>query len=174
MGLTIRAGGAARTRVLGLGLGLTALPGCGRSPAPAGDSVVAASRPASGSAVEHPACPKTGHWTPCQVKSRLDAAGVAPRADSAAPELPALGVAPTVYLVGKAPLAVYRYPDSTARARGARMLDTAKFIAPSAALTMRGEATAIQNDNLLALLFSRNDLQRERVSDAFLAGAPQP
>jgi hypothetical protein len=39
---------------------------------------------------------------------------------------------------------------------------------------MRGETTAIQNDNLLALLFSRSEQQRERVSDAFMAGPPQP
>ena len=37
---------------------------------------------------------------------------------------------------------------------------------------MRGETTAIQNDNLLALLFSRNEQQRERVSDALTAGPP--
>jgi hypothetical protein len=69
---------------------------------------------------------------------------------------------------------VYLFTDTLARARAARSLDSTKFIAPSAALSMRGEATAIQNDNLLALLFSRNDLQRERVSDALMAGAPQP
>ena len=39
---------------------------------------------------------------------------------------------------------------------------------------MQGEATAIENDNLLALLFSRNEQQRERVADALTAGPPQP
>jgi len=77
-------------------------------------------------------------------------------------------------MVGRSSLAVYLFTDTVARARAARSLDSTKFIAPSAALSMRGEATAIQNDNLLALLFSRNDLQRERVSDALMAGAPQP
>jgi hypothetical protein len=32
----------------------------------------------------------------------------------------------------------------------------------------------IENDNLLALLFGKNEHQRERVSDALTAGPPQP
>jgi hypothetical protein len=32
----------------------------------------------------------------------------------------------------------------------------------------------IENDNLLALLFSKNEQQIERVSDALTAGPPQP
>jgi hypothetical protein len=48
------------------------------------------------------------------------------------------------------------------------------FVAADRPLTMLSKATVIQNDNLLALLFSKNDQQRERVSDALMAGAPQP
>ena len=162
---------ALRGRAL-LGCASIAL-GCGKGSAPAPESA-ASHAPAAPLGAAAPSCPKTGHWTPCQVKSRLEAAGVAPRPDSGTLELPALGPTPVRYLVGKAALAVYLYPDSTTRARAGRSLDSTKFIAPSADLTMRGEATAIQNDNLLALLFSRIDQQRERVSDAFLAGAPQP
>ena len=81
---------------------------------------------------------------------------------------------PIIYQVGSAGLAVYLFPDTGARARAVRSLDTARFIAPARALSMRGEATAIQSDNLLALLFSRNEQQRERVSDALTAGPPQP
>ena len=39
---------------------------------------------------------------------------------------------------------------------------------------MLSRATVIQNDNLLALLYSKNEQQRERVSDALMAGPPQP
>jgi len=108
------------------------------------------------------------------VKLRLEASGLAPQLDTSQTDLPELGVPPTRYMVGRSSLAVYLFADTTARARAARSLDSTKFIAPTAALSMRGEATAVQNDNLLALLFSRNDLQRERVSDTFVAGAPQP
>ena len=126
-----------------------------------------------GAVPQKPACPRTGHWSDCQLFTRLEQAGVAPRREGTAPDLPPLGATPRIYTVGNAALAVYLFADSSARAHAARSLDTLHFIAPSASLTMRGEATAIGNDNLLALLFSKNDQQRERVSDAILAGAPR-
>ena len=141
------------------------------APADAGARAAAA---AVSSRAGTPACPKTGQWTECQVFARLGQAGVAPRRGGTLAELPPVGATPALYTIGTTGLAVYLYPDSLARARAARTLDPLHFIAPSASLTMRGEATAIQNGNLLALLFSRIDQQRERVSDAFMAGAPQP
>ena len=150
--------------------------GCGgHDAAPAGSAGGSAAAPSSApaGAAAKPACPRTGHWSECQVFARLEQAGVAPRREGTLPDLPSLGPRPTVYMIGKVGVAVYLFPDTVARARAARSLDTLHFIAPSADLSMRGEATAIQNDNLLALLYSRNDTQRERVSDAFMAGAPQ-
>ena len=129
-----------------------------------------ATTPAAASA-SRDSCPSTGHWIPCQVKRRLDQAGLAPR-DSSLNEWPSLGPTPSVYVVGTSGLAVYLFPDSLARRRAAASLDTTEFVSPSASLTMRNEATAIQNDNLLALLYSRREQQRERVSDALRAGAP--
>ena len=97
--------------------------------------------------------------------------GLAPR-DSTIADTVRLGPTPIVYVAGGSAIAVYLFPDSVARRRAAATLDTAKFIAPDAPLTMRREATAIQNDNLLAILYSQRDQQRERVSDALMAGAP--
>lgn len=151
--------------------------GCARDRPPTPDSAVASMGATGTSAVSaKPACPKTGHWSPCQVRTRLDQAGVAPRTADAGTlaDLPTLGATPLLYHVGSAGLAIYLFPDSGARARAGRSLDTARFIAPARPLSMRGEATAIQSDNLLALLFSRNEQQRERVSDALTAGPPQP
>jgi hypothetical protein len=149
--------------------------GCGKGEAPAPASAAAsASAGAAVAGTGKPLCPRTGHWTECLAFARLEQAGVAPRRDSVLDGLPKLGVPPHIYLIGRNGVAVYLFADTLARARAARGLDTLHFIAPSAALTMRGETTVIQNDNLLALLFSRIDQQRERVSDAFMAGAPQP
>ena len=147
--------------------------GGGRSDAPSG---AAAARQASQTAVRPggPACPKTGQWAECHVFARLEQAGVAPRRGGTVADLPNLGIAPVLYSIGTSGLAVYFFADTSARTRAARALDTLHFVAPAASLTMRGEATAIQNGNLLGLLFSRNDQQRERVSDALMAGAPQP
>jgi hypothetical protein len=156
---------------------LAASPACDRDAVPAHDSTVAV---ASGAAIARvatagakPDCPRTGHWSPCQVKIRLEQAGAAPRPGTRA-SLPKLGVAPTVYLVGNAELALYLFPDPASRARAARALDSTQFVSPATALSMRGEATAIQSDNLLALLFTRREQQRERVSDALSAGPPMP
>jgi len=151
--------------------------GCVRDRAATPDSAVStAAVTATTPGAAKPVCPKTGHWIPCQVRTRLDQAGVAPRtADAGAlSDLPALGATPIVYQVGSAGLAIYLFPDTAARARATHSLDTARFIGPARPLSMRGEATAIQSDNLLALLFSRNEQQRERVSDALTAGPPQP
>lgn len=150
---------------------------CGRDHAATSDSqTLAAATDAASSAapgVVGADCPRTGHWTPCQVKLRLSQSGLAPR-DSVLEDLPSLGPPPKVYVLGTNGLAVYLFPDSTTRHRAAATLDSTKFIAASSSLTMRHEATAVQNDNLLAILFSQREQQRERVSDALRAGAPQP
>ncbi len=121
-----------------------------------------------------PICPGTGHWTSCAVLKRLESAGVAPQAAASLPDLPPLGPPPMQDTVGRSGLAIYLFADSAARATAGRTLDTLHFVSAARALTMRGETTAIQSDNLLALLFSRNEQQRERVSDALTAGPPQP
>jgi hypothetical protein len=146
----------------------------GMADAPASTGAAPAVVAAGGGGPAKPLCPRTGHWTECIVFARLEQAGVAPRREGTIADLPALGPTPAVYSIGKNAIAVYLFADAGARERAARSLDTLHFIAPSAGLTMRNEATAIQNDNLLALLYSQIDQQRERVSDAFLAGAPQP
>jgi hypothetical protein len=150
---------------------------CGRERAPVPDSAIDAmseQRASAASGAIKPACPGTGHWSPCAVLKRLEAAGVAPQRTESLADLPDLGPTPTLFTVGRSGLAVYLFADSTARARAARTLDTTRYLSADRELTMRNETTAIQSDNLLALLFSRSEQQRERVSDAFMAGPPQP
>ena len=164
-----------RTRLVFACLATAAAAACGggRSDASAGAAARSPSAAVAGKGGT-PACPKTGQWTECQVFARLEQAGVAPRRGGTLAGLPKVGGTPTQYTIGKSGLAVYLFADTAARGRAARTLDTLHFVAPSGSLTTRGEATAIQNGNLLGLLFSRNDQQRERVSDALMAGAPQP
>ena len=118
-------------------------------------------------------CPKTGHWSECQVRERLIRSGVATK-DTTRAALPALGPAPLVYRLSRGALAVYLFADSGARARAAGTLDTVTYVPASVGPTMLSRAMVIENDNLLGLLFSKNDQQIERVSDALTAGAPQP
>jgi hypothetical protein len=167
----------ARARVAALGA-LVALAACSRERSPARDATggqAAAQGAAAAGGGRKPACPGTGHWSDCAVLKRLEAAGVAPQIADQLPDLPSsLGARPALFKVGKSGLAVYLFADSMARARAARSLDTLHYVSAAKELTMRGETTTIQNDNLLALLFSRSDQQRERVSDALTAGPPQP
>jgi hypothetical protein len=148
----------------------------GDSAAGAGQAPRSAVAPATASpapGTPRPACARTGHWIPCQVRERLERSGLVLR-DTTIEGLPATGVTPTVWRLGRGAVAVYLFPDSLARARAAARLDTVKYVPPSQPLTMYSEGTRIENDNLLALLFSKNDQQRERVSDALTAGPPQP
>ena len=140
------------------------------------DASGAAQAVGSGAAMQQPskpACPKTGHWIDCQVRERLIRSGLAPH-DTTRAALPSLGPAPLVYRLGKGGLAVYLFADSAARARAAATLDTVKYVRAERGPTVLSQATTIENDNLLGLLFSKNDQQIERVSDALTAGPPQP
>lgn len=88
--------------------------------------------------------------------------------------LPELEVKPATLMIGSANAAMYFFADTIARRRAAASLDTLKFIPQTKPLGIRQEATVIQSDNAMLLLFSRNEHQRERVSDAITAGPPQP
>ena len=76
-------------------------------------------------------------------------------------------------MLGTAELDFFVYPDAAARERDESRLDKKNFIEAADEPTLRGEPTLIRNVNLLAVLRSRNDHQRERVSDALSAGPPQ-
>jgi hypothetical protein len=121
-------------------------------------------------------CPATGEWAKCSVLYSLERAGVAPRLDSTAKvKEDALHGESFVVDVGRiAKLEVFLYADSAARIADARALDRTQFVNGTAPQTIRRERTLIENGNLVALLTSINERQRERVSDALSAGAPQP
>jgi len=149
---------------------------CGRKHAPAADT----SRPAAQGAASAPqatsgTCQRTGHWGDCQLRARLGESGLAPRSTSdKVGDLPTLPVKPTTLMIGNAGLAFYLFPDTLSRRKAAATLDTAKFIPQTRPVSMKVETTLIENDNVLVLLFSRNEHQRERVADAVTAGPPQP
>ena len=173
-------GAVARALVLSLAATACAKSGpatdSARSTAAAAGASPAAQAAAPGATAQEPrkaACPKTGHWIDCQVRERLIRSGLAPH-DTSREALPSLGPAPLVLRLGKGGLAVYLFADSTARARAATTLDTVRYVRAERGPTVLSQATVIENDNLLGLLFSKNEQQIERVSDALTAGPPQP
>lgn len=86
---------------------------------------------------------------------------------------PPLSPRGTQILVGNAILQLYVYPDIRSREREQGKLDKAKYVSFDTP-TMQSQPTLVYNANLIAILFSRNDHLRERVSDAITAGPPQP
>jgi hypothetical protein len=162
-----------------LAVALAAAGACGTkdNPRVGSDSLAAATPPALGAAASTAKgpCPANGQWSECAVFDRLDHAGLAPRRDSSAAtvELPPLTQRGTRLLIGSAELEVFIYADPGSRERDEGRLDKTKYIEATAEPTLRGEPTLIRNTNLLAVLRSRNDHQRERVSDALSAGPPQ-
>lgn len=151
------------------------LAGCKEAKPPVADTAATAATSAAVAPGGAPTCARTGHWTDCQIRIRLEQSGLAPqKTDKPVGDLPKIDGTPILVTIGNAGLAAYLYADTMARHRAAASLDTLKFIPQSKPVGMRGEATVIQNDNLLALLYSKNDHQRERVSDAITAGPSQP
>lgn len=105
---------------------------------------------------------------------RLERAGLVPRVDSAAATEPPLTRPGTLVRVGASELEVYIYPDARSREREQARLDRAKYLDYASPVSMRPQPTLIVSANLIAILHSRNDHQRERVGDAISAGAPLP
>jgi hypothetical protein len=120
-----------------------------------------------------PACPATGAWQLCSVIERLDRAGLAPRPEPGRVLEAPLARPGIAILVGRSELRIFLYADRAARERDQAKLDPTKYAAASEALSMNAEPTLIASENLLAILRSRSDHQRERVSDALTAGPPQ-
>ena len=104
----------------------------------------------------------------------LEHAGLAPRRDSTAAHESAIAQAGMLLHVGSATLEVFLFADEKGRKAAEVTLDTTKYVAYNAAQTVQGERSLIRAQNLLAILDSRRDAQRERVGDALTAGAPQP
>lgn len=153
-----------------------------RGDAPRQDSArIASSTPASvaaaqpGDSAAKPACPGTGAWARCSIIERLDRAGLAPRVDSsAAPTEPPLTATGQLVRLGNAELELYLYADEGARKRDIRKVDTMRYLPYTDPVSVQQLPTLIQSVNLVAILHSRNDHQRERVGDAITAGPPQP
>lgn len=146
---------------------------------PRGGGATSAASPVSasetGPAAHRPACPPTGLWAHCSVFERLDRAGLAPRVDSSAPVTEAaLTPQGRRILIGRSEMEVYLYPDAAARERDQGGLDTSKYVEYPSPVPMKPVPTLIRSANLIVILHSRNDHQRERVSDLLTAGPPQP
>jgi hypothetical protein len=132
------------------------------------------SAPSAASAANpKPTCPATGAWQICSVIERLDRAGLAPRRQTGEVREAPLSTPGVGILLGRSELRLFVYADRAARERDQAKLDVSKYITANEPVSMQAEPTLIASENLLAILRSRSDHQRERVSDALTAGPPQ-
>ena len=109
----------------------------------------------------------------CSVIERLERAGLAPQRAEGVVREPPLSSPGVAIALGRAELRVFVYTDRTARERNRSRLVARRYVSPSEPLSMQAEPTLIVSENLLAILRSRSDHQREHVSDALTAGPPQ-
>lgn len=150
--------------------------GCGRGKPGRNDSAAATvASVATRAGATTPMCQRTGHWSECTVRIKLDQAGLAPQISAEhVGDLPKLPVQPITLTIGNAGLAYYLFADASSRHAAAAALDTSRFIPQTRPISMKSETTLIENDNVLVLLYSKNEHQRERVADVITAGPPQP
>lgn len=133
-----------------------------------------AERPAPGPANGASTCPATGLWAECNALYRLTRAGYTLHRDSAAVHDQPLGQPGLMLRIGTSELELFIYPSTAAREADQAKLDKSQFVSAGDQQSIRRERTLIANFNLLALLNSINDDMRQRVSDALMAGPPQP
>lgn len=120
-----------------------------------------------------PKCPATGQWSQCAIIERLDRAGLAPRLDSSAVAThPPLAPTGFVVRMSRGDAEVYLYDDEGGRKRDEAKLDRSRFLEYGEPVSMQTVPTLISSGNVLIILNSRNDHQRERVGDAITAGPP--
>jgi hypothetical protein len=120
-----------------------------------------------------PACPPTNAWQLCSVVERLERAGLAPRQEAGRVLESPLSASGVAFRVGRSELRVFLYADRASRERDQAKLAKGKYVGATEPLSIDVEPTLIVSENLLAILRSRNDHQRERVYDALTAGPPQ-
>ena len=152
------------------------LAACSKPDAPAVNSAPGASASAAAATAGTGTCPATGQWAECSLLYRLDRAGLAPQIDSGAkPAEKELTGKPLVVKLGRnAVLELRLYPDSAARVADGKKLDRTHLVDATKQQTMERERTLIESANVIGLLTSLSSHQRERVSDAIMAGPPQP
>lgn len=144
-----------------------------KPPAGAVAQTAADSAPAE-AAVQKPACPLEGDWTPCAVEDRLVHAGVVIEKQPEPTRHPFFAVEGAVYRVGGPDheLQVFLYPSAAARERDTAALDSATVSPKGTRVIWKTPPTLVTSNNLAAVILSLNDRTVERLALALAAGLP--
>jgi hypothetical protein len=147
-----------------------ALAGCDSGPTP---QQIAQQQAQRAQDVAHSPCPADGWWKECSVTARLLAAGMGVHLDSVPARDSAIATPGILYHIGRGTLKVFLFADSAARKAAVAKLDTTGFIGYEATQVYPPRTSLLQSANLLALLVSQSESQRQRIGDAVTAGPPQ-
>jgi hypothetical protein len=149
----------------------------GRSASSDGDTQRAAVASNSVPVPSVPECPNTtGRWDDCNVRQRLERAGLAPQPLPDTLRLSFLKPPGVGYGVGHAVLRVFLYDSAGALQRDLANVDTLR-VQPAAGgppVAWDATPTLITSNNLAAILVSDQATQIERVRLALQAGLPAP
>ncbi|MFL5575745.1 MAG: hypothetical protein ACJ79S_07255 [Gemmatimonadaceae bacterium] len=122
-----------------------------------------------------PECPNTtGKWDECNVRQRLERAGVAPSRLPGEARLPFMSVPALRYRVGHDTLQVFIYRDAAALRKDVARLDTLRVQPRDTTVTWGATPTLLTSNNMAAILLSDRPTQVERVRLALTAGLPAP
>jgi hypothetical protein len=119
-------------------------------------------------------CPATGYWARCSIIHSIERAGLNSHADSAkeVTEAP-LSIPGFELSLSRGRARFFVYADSNSRKRDQAKLDTSRFVTPQKDPSMR-KRTLVAIANVIVLMDVMNTLNRERIANAMIAGAPQP
>ena len=150
---------------------------CGEKPAPAMNTPPAVDTTPRAAAPGDPACPRDGLWKSCALVDRIVHAGLFFKAADDTVVVKYLQPKGIKYQVGlSASLIAFYYPDTTALLSDWKKLDTLRLtpVGDTVGAWTTPPGDVIRSSNLVAVFFSNDLLQRERMRLAITAGAPQP
>jgi len=121
-------------------------------------------------------CPRDGRWHACSVERRLSQSGFRPvlESDSTA-GIPGVTGEAIHWRLGRQQLRLVLFADSTAARTAMGGMDSLRA-APRGDTTViwSDRATLLRSANAIGVLLGGSDRTVERVTDALLAGPPQP
>ena len=150
---------------------------CSEKPAPAVNTPPVADTIPRAAAPGDPTCPRDGLWKSCALVDRIVHAGLFFKPADDTMVVKYLAPKGIKYQVGlSASLIAFYYADTTALLSDWKKLDTLRLTPVGDTIgawpTQPGDV--IRSSNLVAVFFSNDLLQRERIRLAITAGAPQP
>ncbi|HMS02144.1 MAG TPA: hypothetical protein PKE51_04180 [Gemmatimonadaceae bacterium] len=125
------------------------------------------------------ACPRDGRWHPCSLEHRLQLAGLRPvRLDSASGDdarIPGIDAPTVVWRTGARTLRAAFFADSAAARAAFATLDSVGAAPRGGAIpAWPAPPTLFRGANAVLVYLGGTSRQIERVTDAVLAGPPQP